>query len=53
MQSLNTGIEVQAMITENKYVQRGSARVHVGLKFIITAAMMTPTLIRRSPRTWR
>jgi hypothetical protein len=30
MQSLKTGIDVHIIIIENRYVQRGSARVHVG-----------------------
>lgn len=51
MQSLKTGMEVQQMITENKYVQMGSAMAQSGLKFMMTAAVITPTDMSRSPRT--
>jgi hypothetical protein len=48
---LTTGNEVVATITEKRYVHMGSAILALGHIAMITAAIITPTLINISPKT--
>lgn len=51
MMFLIIGIVVKITMMENKYVQIGSAYHMLGKKYIKMAAIITPMLIKTSPRT--